>query len=165
MKPLRIVLLLFLTGLLRAAVVPPNTDLTEREQQIIDAVHPVAVPYFNGTQVIGVRPGTALLHALAVTSKRPLMFSSKSLPRSLELDSQTGIISGILTKPGEYKFRAIAQNSNGRAAVEIKILCGDTLALTPPMGWNSYNAFGDSVRESEVLSNAIWLKENLQPLV
>ena len=32
------------------------------------------------------------------------------------------------------------------------------------MGWNSYDAFGDSVVESEVLSNAFWLKEHLQPL-
>ena len=31
------------------------------------------------------------------------------------------------------------------------------------MGWNSYDAFGDSVLESEVLANAAWLKEHLQP--
>src|ERR1700691_736531 len=27
-------------------------------------------------------------------------------------------------------------------------------AATPPMGWNSYDAFGDSVTEAEVLANA-----------
>ena len=27
-------------------------------------------------------------------------------------------------------------------------------AQTPPMGWNSYNAFGATVRESEVRENA-----------
>ncbi len=32
------------------------------------------------------------------------------------------------------------------------------------MGWNSYDAFGDSVTEAEVLANAAWLKEHLQPL-
>jgi hypothetical protein len=36
-------------------------------------------------------------------------------------------------------------------------------ALTPPMGWNSYDAFGDSVTEAEVLSNATYLKEKLAP--
>jgi hypothetical protein len=34
-------------------------------------------------------------------------------------------------------------------------------ALTPPMGWNSYDAFGDSVTEAEVLTNAQYIKDNL----
>ena len=33
--------------------------------------------------------------------------------------------------------------------------------LTPPMGWNSYDAFGDSVTEAEVLANAHYLKDKL----
>ena len=34
-------------------------------------------------------------------------------------------------------------------------------APTPPMGWNSYDAFGDSVTEAEVMTNATYLKEKL----
>lgn len=34
-------------------------------------------------------------------------------------------------------------------------------APTPPMGWNSYDAYGDSVVEEEVLANAKYVKENL----
>jgi alpha-galactosidase len=34
-------------------------------------------------------------------------------------------------------------------------------APTPPMGWNSYDAFGDSVTEAEVLANAQWLRGHL----
>ena len=34
-------------------------------------------------------------------------------------------------------------------------------AKTPPMGWNSYNNFGGSVTEDEVLANATYMKENL----
>ena len=45
-----------------------------------------------------------------------------------------------------------------------KIFHGDKLAQTPPMGWNSYDAFGDCVVESEVLSNAVWMQKNLLPL-
>lgn len=37
-------------------------------------------------------------------------------------------------------------------------------SLAPPLGWNSYDSFGDSVVESEVLSNSIWMKEHLKPL-
>ena len=36
-------------------------------------------------------------------------------------------------------------------------------APTPPMGWNSYDAFGDSVTEDEVLANANYVKEKLLP--
>jgi hypothetical protein len=34
-------------------------------------------------------------------------------------------------------------------------------AKTPPMGWNSYDAFGDSVTEAEVLANAQYMKDHL----
>lgn len=37
------------------------------------------------------------------------------------------------------------------------------LAQTPPMGWNSYDTFGDSVTEEETLANAVWMKEHLLP--
>ena len=36
-----------------------------------------------------------------------------------------------------------------------------SLASTPPMGWNSYDAFGASVTEEEVLANAGYMKQNL----
>jgi alpha-galactosidase len=34
-------------------------------------------------------------------------------------------------------------------------------APTPPMGWNSYDTFGDSVTEAEVLANAEFMKDHL----
>jgi len=36
-------------------------------------------------------------------------------------------------------------------------------APTPPMGWNSYDAFGDTVTEEEVMANAKYVKEKLLP--
>ena len=35
------------------------------------------------------------------------------------------------------------------------------MAPTPPMGWNSYDSFGDSVTEEEILANARYQKEHL----
>ena len=35
-------------------------------------------------------------------------------------------------------------------------------AKLPPMGWNSYNAFGASVNENEVLQNAGFMKTHLK---
>jgi len=45
-----------------------------------------------------------------------------------------------------------------------KIVHAGKSGLMPPLGWNSYDTFGDTVVESEVISNAAWFKEHLQPL-
>ena len=37
------------------------------------------------------------------------------------------------------------------------------VSRTPPLGWNSYDAFGDSVTEDEIMANANYLKEHLLP--
>ena len=36
------------------------------------------------------------------------------------------------------------------------------VALTPPMGWNSYDTYGSSVTEDEFLANATYVKEHLR---
>lgn len=38
----------------------------------------------------------------------------------------------------------------------------ENIALTPPMGWNSYNCFGSAVHEDEVKANADYMAENLK---
>jgi len=39
-----------------------------------------------------------------------------------------------------------------------------TLAATPPMGWNSWDGYGTTVKEADVKANAQWLAEHLKPL-
>ncbi len=149
---------------LGATIVSPNTNLNTHQTQIVSAAAVDPKPRFNGARIIGIRPGTPFLYSLAATGARPMVFSVGKLPAGLEFDAANGIITGTLASPGDYKVTARAKNSAGRADTELKIVCGDHLALLPPMGWNSYDAFGDSVVESEVLANAGWLKEHLQPL-
>ena len=117
-----------------AAIVSPNTNLTAREEQIVAASkNTETAPQFHGAYVVGVRPNTPLIHSLSVTGKRPLSFSVRKMPKGLTLDPETGILTGSLAAPGEYKFTATARNSAGRTSAEIKIICGDALTLTPPM--------------------------------
>ena len=149
-------------GCLCAQSVSSNTNLTAREEQIIAAAKAGAAPQFNGARIVGIRPGTPLVYSLAVSGAHPLEFSAKKLPDGLSLDPNTGIISGSLNRAGEYTVKVAAKNSAGKAKTKIKIVCGDTLALTPPMGWNSYDAFGDSVVESEVMANARYVAEKMQ---
>lgn len=147
-----------------AQTVSPNTNLTAREQQIIAAAKTGTARHFNGASVIGIRPNTPVLYALTVSGARPLEFSVKHLPAGLTLDTKTGRITGVLKEKGEFTFTASAKNSDGQATAKIKIICGDTLALTPPLGWNSYDCFGDNVVEAEVLANARYLAAQMQPV-
>ena len=156
-------LLLAELSLNAARFATPDTNLTARETQIIAAARPGLEPHFNGAQIVGVHPNTPLIFPLAVSGARPLEFSAKKLPGGIMLNPRTGVIVGALVRPGDYRIQIVVKNAAGKAKTEIKVVCGDTLALTPPMGWNSYDAFGDSVRESEVISNAEWLRQNLQP--
>jgi len=156
--------LLLAANFLNAQVLSPNTNLTAREEQIIAAAKAGAAPRFNGARIVGIRPGTPFIHSLAVSGERPVTFSARKLPAGLLLEIKTGIISGSLERAGVYSFKVTAKNSAGKAETEIKIICGDKLALTPPMGWNSYDAFGDNVVESEVLANARYVAAKLQPV-
>src|ERR1039458_797157 len=163
-KILGLICLFAVANLAAAQPVSTNAAFTPRELQIIAAARPAPKPCFNATTVIGVRPNMPVLYALTVSGARPMNFSAKNLPTGLALDARTGIIAGTLVDKGEFTFSASEKNSAGNATAKIEIVCGDTIALTPPMGWNSYDAFGDNVVESEVLSNAHYIAEQMQPV-
>jgi alpha-galactosidase len=71
------------------------------------------------------------------------------LPAGLALDSARGIITGRVSAAGTNQVVLSARNSHGTARRELRIVVGSTLALTPPMGWNSwyihYNRVSDAV--------------------
>jgi len=159
MKTVR--LLVLLLGL--AAPAFAQSNLTGRQAQILAAAGEGLAPRFNGTQIIGIHPHTPLLFRLAVSGERPMEFSATSLPSGLQFDPRTGILAGSLQNQGNFTFTATAANAAGKVSAEFKVVCGETLALTPPLGWNSYDAFGDNVVESEVRANADYLAEKMQP--
>lgn len=111
---------------------------------------PPASPRINGASVFGVRPGSPFLFRIPATGDRPMVFSVSGLPKGLKLDTQTGIITGKLTKAGTYTVTLKAENAKGKAEKDLRIVCGDQIALTPPMGWNSWNCFGHEVSEEKV---------------
>ncbi|MEI6192988.1 MAG: NPCBM/NEW2 domain-containing protein [Verrucomicrobiota bacterium] len=113
-----------------------------------------ATPRINGANVFGVRPGSPFLFMIPATGERPMKFSAKNLPRGLKLDSQTGLITGALKTKGEFTVTLGAKNSLGTAEKKFRIICGDQIALTPPMGWNSRNCFAGAVSEDKVKSAA-----------
>ena len=126
------------------AVAPPV------EPAIVLTPKPSLRPRINGSSVFGVRPGAPFLYTIPATGARPMRFSVKGLPSGLGVDPTSGCITGQLFEKGVYRVRLVAENSSGKAVRDFRIECGDRIALTPPMGWNSWNCFGCDVTEVNV---------------
>jgi len=111
-------------------------------------------PRLNGARVVGVRPGSPFLFTVAATGERPVLFSAEGLPGGLALDPITGIITGALKERGTHTVTLHVKNGLGTDKRPLKIVCGDTVALTPPLGWNSWNCFACDVNDLNVRSAA-----------
>lgn len=111
-------------------------------------------PRLNAARVFGVRPGSPALFNLAVTGARPLRFEAEALPKGLRLDESLGRITGVLTQPGRHYVSLRISNVHGVIEETIRIECGPRIALTPPMGWNSWNCWGGTVTAQQVASSA-----------
>jgi hypothetical protein len=121
-----------------------------------------ATPRINGASVMGARPGRPFLYTIPASGERPMTFKAENLPSGLKLDDQTGIITGAVKQKGEYKVNLTATNSKGEYSRELRIIIGDQIALTPPMGWNSWNCWGLSVDEEKVISSArVYIEKGL----
>ena len=107
-------------------------------------------PRINGAKVFGIRPWSPFLYKVAATGQPPLTYSAESLPEGLHLRAGDGLITGYISKKGEYKVRLKVTNSFGAAERDFTIKCGDLISLTPPMGWNSWNVWGLSVSDKKV---------------
>ncbi|MEM9824249.1 MAG: putative Ig domain-containing protein, partial [Bacteroidota bacterium] len=105
--------------------------------------------------VYGARPGSPFLWAVRATGERPMTFAVEGLPEGLSLDTQTGIISGTApSQAKEYSVVLMAKNQHGMAKKKGILRFGDQLALTPPMGWNSWNCWGMAVSQDRVKQSA-----------
>jgi alpha-galactosidase len=106
-------------------------------------------PRINGPRVIGTTPGRPFLFKIPVSGKRPIEYSIKTLPDGLILDS--GILKGSVMVEGTYKVRVKVKNAIGKHQRNLTIIAGEhKLALTPPMGWNSWNIHGLKVSADDI---------------
>ena len=112
------------------------------------------IPRINGPKVFGVRPGHPILFTIPASGSRPMIFSAKQLPKGVKVDAKTGQISGAIAKAGSYTIYIEASNSLGKAHRDFKIIVGEDIALTPPMGWNHYNIYGTRINQEQVLKQA-----------
>ncbi|HEY5912247.1 MAG TPA: NPCBM/NEW2 domain-containing protein [Verrucomicrobiae bacterium] len=132
----------------------PEAVMPPREPAVVLTRKTSPKPRINGAKVFGVRPGSPFLFTVAASGQRPMTFSAANMPAGLALDPQSGLITGTLGEKGTFRVTLEARNAAGSFERPLKIVCGDTIALTPPMGWNSWNCFGCDVNEANVRAAA-----------
>jgi alpha-galactosidase len=118
---------------------------------------PKPQPRINGPLVYGCRPGHPFLYRIPCQGVRPVQFAITGLPAGLTLDHSTGIITGNAPQRGEYTLVISAVNSRGKDQRNLKILSGDKLALTPPMGWNHWYAHYSRITDKMVREAADYM--------
>jgi alpha-galactosidase len=128
----------------------PETIDGPKEEAIILTPKPGPGPRINGAKVFGVRPGSPVLYTIAASGQRPMGFHAENLPSGLSVNAETGQITGRLSRRGEYPITLIARNDVGEARGTLRLVVGDTIALTPPMGWNSWNCWGCAIDEQKI---------------
>ena len=135
--------ILLLTILVFAVTLTAQTQ----EPQIILTPRTGPAPRIHGTKIFGVRPGSPFLFKIPATGKRPLHYDVTDLPAGLKCDPVTGQITGVLNKPGEYITTFVVSNELGSVRRQFRIVCGDKIALTPHMGWNSWYVWENHVTD------------------
>lgn len=112
-------------------------------------------PRINGAKITGASPGRPFMFKVPVTGKRPMKIIAENLPTGLLIDETTGLITGKVSIEGEYLVKLKAVNDMGEDARDLKIMIGrHKLALTPPMGWNSWNNWACAVDQDKVKAAA-----------
>lgn len=141
-----------LFAVLFCALVPPGQAAGSDAESLTPP--PPPTPRVNGPGIFGVTPGAPFLYSIPATGERPLSYSASGLPEGLSLDPATGRITGSLSAKGTHEVVLRASNSLGVSEKKFRIVCGDTIALTPPMGWNSWNCWAHAVDQDKVLRSA-----------
>jgi alpha-galactosidase len=127
----------------------PNSD----EKYILTP--PVAkAPRINSPKVFGARPGNPFLFTVVATGEAPIQYSVSNLPKGLSIDSKTGIITGVLNSKASYVVTMKASNKYGKTEKPLLIKIGDTISLTPPIGWNGWNSWAREIDKEKVVASA-----------
>lgn len=125
-----------------------SEPVNSTEEKVILTPRPGPEPKINGPEVYGCRPGHPFIYRIPCTGMKPVTFAAADLPKTLHLDASTGIITGTVPEQeGDYAIHLSAKNQKGSAKRKLTLKVGQTLALTPPMGWNHWYTFFDGITD------------------
>jgi alpha-galactosidase len=111
-------------------------------------------PLINPPYIHGVGTGNPVSFMVPVSGERPITYTAKGLPEGLSIDRETGLITGKSSRSGQHLVTVTAENTHGSDQQSLLIVVGNTIALTPPMGWNSWNVYGSSITQEQVKKTA-----------
>ncbi len=140
----------------------PKAATPANSNPVLAAPQTYTRPHITSPGLAGSLPGTPFLYTITAGGQQPIKFGAKGLPAGLKLDASTGKITGKTPAAGNYRVAVSAANAAGCDKLSLEIRSGQSLALSPPLGWNSYDCFGDDVTEAEVLENAAYINTNLK---
>jgi alpha-galactosidase len=139
---------------------PEPPEVVTSQPEGLPGLAPIAseTVQINYPRITGATPGRPFLFKIPASGPGPLTFASSTLPEGLTLNSATGIISGSLEEAGRFPVQVTASGTGGSDTVEFTIVGGvDALALTPPLGWNSWNVWAGAVDEEKVKEAADYM--------
>ena len=138
----------------------PETYIREKENPYLLTPKVSEKAQINGANIMGVRPGVPFQYYIPVSGSRPINYEVENLPAGLFLDKNSGIINGKISQQGTYNIVLKASNKKGNANKNFTIVVGDTIALTPPMGWNSWNVWAANVSQDKIKMAADAIKNS-----
>jgi alpha-galactosidase len=110
-----------------------------------------AAPVIHPPRIVGASAGKPFLFRIPATGQGPLRFAAANLPPGIRLDPDSGILSGAPQPAGRTVARLTVSSAKGKDARDLTIVVGDRpLALTPPLGWNSWNVWARAVDDGKV---------------
>ncbi len=110
-----------------------------------------STPHINGPTMVGTQPGRELLYHIPISGARPMDISISDIPDGLVYDTASHSLRGTLNQRGTYTVTVEAHNLHGQDLRRIGIRVGDTIALSPPMGWNSWLVSHVDIDENNLL--------------
>ena len=118
------------------------------------ASHKHAGLSINGPRIVGGTPGRPFAHRLAISGVGPLGIKVQGLPATIKFDATSRTLRGTLPATGRFPIKVQARDSKGAVVSGTITLVGSfttaAKALTPVMGWNSWNLWGKSVDAKKI---------------
>lgn len=148
----------FFTLASHAALAQVYDGRIEGKQILTPAAPPE--PHITGAAVFGVRPAKPIRFRVSATGDRPIAYAAGGLPAGVKIDPATGWITGPAPeKPGDHTINLEARNAKGSSSRTLTLRVGETICLTPPMGWNSWYVHSEGVSEQAIREIATAMDE------
>ena len=129
----------------------PEVVTTTAETAPAIAASRTSSPMINYPRITGATPGRPFQFQIPASGDAPLNFTARNLPPGLSLNAATGVITGAIKGDGRWDVAVTVKNAKGTTSAAITIVGKvHSLALTPPLGWNSWNVWGGLVDAAKV---------------